>query len=368
MTSRARLALIAATLAGAMLASRASAQSSLQVPIQFDFLNPGARSLALGGAFVGVADDATAALVNPAGLIELTRTELSVEGRVRRFEQPVLTGGRLSGAPTGIGEDTVAGPVFTTISNWQASPAFLAYVHPRGSWRIAAFRHDSIQLTQDFSSRGPFQNHGFDNRDSAFTATRTLNITSYGASVARQWPRLWVGGGLFVQHVSLGFDFQRFFHTTFYGAPDPAQAVFHFTQEGDDVGVGAVASAMVPLKRTKIGVLAGQAWNAVRLHVVLRRSLRYAAADRLHVHGAGHTRRRRVGIDWTGTDRECRGHARPPLAGDARLRVGARRTRREPRSRRSIHDCRRARSACGSRIPRAGDVASRRSRGRVVRP
>ena len=66
------------------LAADASAQSSLQVPIQFDFLNPSARSLALGGAFVGLADDATAALVNPAGLIGLTRKEISIEGRFRR--------------------------------------------------------------------------------------------------------------------------------------------------------------------------------------------------------------------------------------------------------------------------------------------
>ena len=57
-------------------AEPAAAQSSLQVPIQFDFLNPGARSLALGSAFVGLADDATAAWVNPAGLMELTRREI----------------------------------------------------------------------------------------------------------------------------------------------------------------------------------------------------------------------------------------------------------------------------------------------------
>lgn len=39
---------------------------------------PGARALALGGAFIGVADDATAAESNPAGLTILTRPELSL--------------------------------------------------------------------------------------------------------------------------------------------------------------------------------------------------------------------------------------------------------------------------------------------------
>ena len=39
----------------------AFAQRNHEVPIQFDFINPGARSLSLGGAFIGLADDATSA-------------------------------------------------------------------------------------------------------------------------------------------------------------------------------------------------------------------------------------------------------------------------------------------------------------------
>ena len=39
--------------------------------IPFSFSNPGARSLGMGGAFVGLADDATAAYTNPAGLTQL---------------------------------------------------------------------------------------------------------------------------------------------------------------------------------------------------------------------------------------------------------------------------------------------------------
>ena len=47
--------------------------------IQLSFSNPGARSLGFGGAFVALADDATAAFANPAGLAQLTKPELSVE-------------------------------------------------------------------------------------------------------------------------------------------------------------------------------------------------------------------------------------------------------------------------------------------------
>jgi long-subunit fatty acid transport protein len=45
----------------------------------FNFSNPGARSSAMGGAFIGVADDASAAVANPAGLTNLTRRQFYIE-------------------------------------------------------------------------------------------------------------------------------------------------------------------------------------------------------------------------------------------------------------------------------------------------
>lgn len=54
-----------------MLLSASSAHSQLGAPttFQFSFSNPGARSLGFGGAFVALADDATASFANPAGLV-----------------------------------------------------------------------------------------------------------------------------------------------------------------------------------------------------------------------------------------------------------------------------------------------------------
>jgi len=46
--------------------------------INFNFTNPGARARGIGGAFVAIADDSTAALANPAGLAYLDR-EFSLE-------------------------------------------------------------------------------------------------------------------------------------------------------------------------------------------------------------------------------------------------------------------------------------------------
>ena len=79
------------------LATEAFAQRDLEIPIQFDFINPGARSLSLGGAFIGLADDATAAATNPAGLQQLAQPEISIEGRGWRFVTDFVRGGRLTG-------------------------------------------------------------------------------------------------------------------------------------------------------------------------------------------------------------------------------------------------------------------------------
>ena len=247
-----RLVLVAAALC---LAADASAQSSLQVPIQFDFLNPSARSLALGGAFVGLADDATAALVNPAGLVSLTRREVAIEGRFRSTTQSFLAGGRLSGNITGKGQDTFQGPDFQPITDSGAGLSFLSVVIPRGRFRFAGFRHELIRLEQDFASRGVFQFRGFDQRDTASSGRRTMSVDTYGASAAVEFARASVGAGILVQDFSLGFDFERFAHMDqdLYAAPDPTQKLLHFTQDGDDVSVGAVFGVVVPVSAARIG-------------------------------------------------------------------------------------------------------------------
>jgi len=248
-------------LAVTCLARSAAAQSSLQVPIQFDFLNPSARSLALGSAFVGLADDATAALVNPAGLIALTRKEVSIEGRYRGLEQPFLVGGRLSGPVTGIGQDTVAGPEYTTLNDGWTGLSYLSFVYPHKKFRFAAFRHEPLSLDQHYQYRGVFQNHGFENRDGAFDALRTLSVVTYGASGAVEWRGVSFGAGLLVQQFSLGFEFDRFARTDLYLPADPNLHLFHFSQTGDDTGVGAAFGVIVPFEKklkakivtTKIG-------------------------------------------------------------------------------------------------------------------
>ena len=181
----------------------ARAQSTAQVPMQFDFMNPGARTLGLGGAFIGAGDDATTAFANPAGLALINTREVSAEGRFRRQETPFLQGGRVSGGMTGIGADTVSGPSYGIDIDQQLAPAFLSVVVPVGRATIAGYRHEVARIENTFFSNGPFQRATFgsitdDNvRDLPLGGTRTVTIANYGAAVGlRLNPRWSIGGGI----------------------------------------------------------------------------------------------------------------------------------------------------------------------------
>ncbi|MBL8115838.1 MAG: hypothetical protein JNK60_23380 [Acidobacteria bacterium] len=59
----------------------AQIDSALLSKISFNLTNPGGKSLAMGGAFTAIADDATAGLANPAGLGLLSSIEAGVSGK-----------------------------------------------------------------------------------------------------------------------------------------------------------------------------------------------------------------------------------------------------------------------------------------------
>jgi len=151
MSSRLRCLIL---IAGLLPGSEAFAQAVLT--LELDYSNPGARSLGFGGAFVGLADDATAAYANPAGLVQLSRPEISIEGRSWSYATPYVYSGRASGAPTGIGIDT------TPELRWRDSTAdftglsFLSYVHPLKKWSLAIYRHQLARFASSYSTNGLF--------------------------------------------------------------------------------------------------------------------------------------------------------------------------------------------------------------------
>jgi long-subunit fatty acid transport protein len=75
------------------------------VPSSINPVGSGARAIGMGGAFIGVADDATAASWNPGGLIQLERPEVSIVGTWFQRTEDVDS----SNHPEASGEQTVSG-------------------------------------------------------------------------------------------------------------------------------------------------------------------------------------------------------------------------------------------------------------------
>ena len=239
----------------AITATNASAQTTLQVPLQFDFLNPGARSLALGSAFAGLADDATSAFTNPAGLQLLGRPEISAEGRFRRITTPFLNRGRLSGPLTNRGEDVIAGPIYGESTINTTSPSFLSIVYPRGRWAIAGYRHELVRIRDTFQSEGNFQDATISSgtitiRELPLRARRDVDIVNYGFSTGiRVTDRIAVGAGLSVYRLRLDSVFQRFSTAgDIFAAPNFSNELFRITQTGEDTGIAFNGGIQVSLR------------------------------------------------------------------------------------------------------------------------
>jgi long-chain fatty acid transport protein len=108
--------------------------------LNFHFGNPGARALGMGGAFLGLADDASAAEANPAGLTILRKPEISIEGRnwlsIQRFN--------VSGTFPDLESNT-----FNSYSD-RAPVTFASVVMPVGNrFSVAAYYHAPLDQEDD---------------------------------------------------------------------------------------------------------------------------------------------------------------------------------------------------------------------------
>lgn len=96
---------------------------------RFNFINPGARALGLGGAFIAAADDATAAQANPAALHYVSKGEFFAEYRVVDSKTQVFT------PSTTIGTIADPTPFFLELSSVnnpekQDFPSFASFAYP----------------------------------------------------------------------------------------------------------------------------------------------------------------------------------------------------------------------------------------------
>jgi long-subunit fatty acid transport protein len=134
LTRRIGLVLVAGA---ALTVSSAGAQTTADINsgLQLNFTPPGAKSLGLGGAFSGVADDATAVYANPAGLTSLSRPEASLEGRSSRYTNVFPSGG---------GE--------REISSTTNALAFGSVVFPVQDFSFAAYYHNAADFHPRFDA------------------------------------------------------------------------------------------------------------------------------------------------------------------------------------------------------------------------
>lgn len=132
-----------AMLLTAALAGRAAAQSNDETfpSLQWNFSTPGARANAMGRAFIGMADDATAAVTNPAGLLNLTRPQAYFE-----FKNTDVRVRRLAGA------DSLFTLNQTTFSKNVAFPSFMSLSVPVGNRLAFGFTiHEFLNYQEDFT-------------------------------------------------------------------------------------------------------------------------------------------------------------------------------------------------------------------------
>jgi long-subunit fatty acid transport protein len=225
---------------------------------QFDFSLPGARSLAMGGAFVALANDATSAYSNPAGLIQLGRPEVSLEYRGWDFEATAIDSGHSFGPPTGNGLDTVPGVVYKSFPSQTSGVSFASIVYPRARWAFGLFGHQFPKFETTKEIQGAFFNcsGGYLETDTTPFCQRLIDQTggidrvqpkeqeikiglwSTGATLSyRLTPDLSVGvSGLYY---SFSIDsVNRVFSTAPpadpFGPKDPARLDIVSTQKGDD--------------------------------------------------------------------------------------------------------------------------------------
>jgi long-chain fatty acid transport protein len=239
----------------------AQVNDEIYAGVQFNFSTPGARSLALGGAFLALANDATAAFANPAGLTVLSRPEISIEGRNFTFTTLFSDQGHALGDPTGIGVDTVAGLQFGESENDTSGLSYLSYVHPIGNARVAFYRHELANFEAAFQSQGPFFTApGVTGRTFPVQATMDLEMENLGFSLAYLFSESFSFGlGVSFYDFSLDALTQRFETSLaggtspggFFGPPDfsPSNVFAAQVHDGDDDDVGFNAGFLWKLSR-----------------------------------------------------------------------------------------------------------------------
>ncbi|HLF93479.1 MAG TPA: outer membrane protein transport protein [Planctomycetota bacterium] len=153
------------------------------IPIQFQFAPPGARALAMGATFVAIADDATAAESNPAGLTILTKPEISAHFRTSRFEPEFVN-------PFDI-EETA------TFATKVYSPAYFSLVYPFKNAAISVYYQQATNFESSAAFSDQFELFLGTPANFVLNSQAELLLDNIGASLAyKVTPKLSIGASV----------------------------------------------------------------------------------------------------------------------------------------------------------------------------
>jgi len=192
--------------------------------VQFNFNIPSARAVGLGGAFVAIADDATAGMANPAGLTILTKPEISVHYKLSSFSHTEFAGNEENH------------DLRKRFNNDVGSQSYLSLVYPYGKSSFSFYRQELINFESSYEGDGfgdlfdePFlepANFAFGNK------TRSdIEVKNWGAAFAYKLTRnLSIG----ISNIVSTLEF-RFFENLFLrDAQDKRSRIFSINSNSSD--------------------------------------------------------------------------------------------------------------------------------------
>jgi len=209
---------IGAALMAASGGAFAVTDTETNASIPFNLANPGARSMGLGGAFIGSADDATAAYTNPAGLTQLVTPEVSAEVRHTSYSLPYVNGGTASVNPFN------ASGIHTSDADSSIDNlSFLSVVFPHDRWSFAGYRDELVNFKTDF--RSVLTGELVSTVGTAFpvSAHANLKIVDYGFAAAwKASDNVSLGAGLSYYDFKINTTIDRFGYTPDFTATNIA--------------------------------------------------------------------------------------------------------------------------------------------------
>jgi long-subunit fatty acid transport protein len=240
----------------ALAASAALAQTQLPNPgLQVQFAPPGARALGMGATFVAVADDATAAVSNPAGLIILSRPEVSAQFRYSSFTSTSPFGADLPDSEESIG-----------------SVSFASFVYPKKSFALGFFYNQPTNFKAAYNAS--WTNYDSDIRrdvTETLSSSQSVKFENFGASAAfKLGESVSVGGSIRGTRVSREMSFA---YSWSAAVTPPTSVTFKDGASGSPTEVSFGAGVLVnPNGRFSVGanysygpeVNIGRTWSVQR--------------------------------------------------------------------------------------------------------